>query len=57
MQDNINQRNKNKNRNGKWVVYQDNGQIFYIAFYVDGERFGYFEYNYNNKIRKLYYAR
>jgi antitoxin component YwqK of YwqJK toxin-antitoxin module len=58
MQGNINQRNKNGNRNGKWVVYHDNGELYHIKNYIDGVRVGYKQFHWRTgKITYHYYAR
>ena len=58
MQYKVNQKNEHKNRNGKWMVYHDNGELYYIKNYIDGVRVGYKEFHWHTgKISYEYYAR
>jgi antitoxin component YwqK of YwqJK toxin-antitoxin module len=51
-------RNDKGHPNGKWVVYHNNGQLHFIKNYIDGVRYGYFEYHRRTgKITYHYYAR
>lgn len=42
---------------GKWVVYHDNGKLYYICNYIDGVWYGYFEHHRFGRITKEYAAR
>ena len=49
--------NEKGNHHGKWVVYQNNGRLYYICNYIDGEWYGYFEHHRLGRINKEYNAR
>jgi hypothetical protein len=49
--------NEQGEAHGYWEIYHGNGQPSFRINYINGAWYGYFEHNFNNKIRKQYAAR
>jgi antitoxin component YwqK of YwqJK toxin-antitoxin module len=54
----INQRNKNREKHGPWIVYWFSGNLMYKGTYEDGERVGLWKWYYDNVENETrFYAR
>jgi hypothetical protein len=49
--------NSDGQKHGYWEVWQHNKKLWYITNYVNGERFGYYHFNWNGREDREYYAR